>query len=300
MQRMADRQLPLPTLLLAALAMLAFAGNSVLCRLALTETRTDAASFTVIRIVSGALLLWLLVYLRKRDRQKSGNWAGALALTLYAAAFSFAYVRLDTGIGALLLFGAVQLSMLLYGLIRGERLGPAATSGLVLAIAGVIVLLLPGGSAPPMGSALVMLLSGVAWGVYSLLGKTAADPLGATADNFVRAIPLALLSALPFLDDLRWDATGALYAVLSGTIASGLGYAIWYSALCNLGSIQAASIQLSVPILAAVAGIMLLDEPLTPRILLATVAVIGGLIIVLRTRALKPSPDGGKVPPAGR
>lgn len=300
MQRMADRPLPFSTLLLAALAMLAFAGNSILCRLALAETHTDAASFTVIRIVSGALLLWLLVYLRKRDRQPSGNWAGALALTLYAAAFSFAYVRLDTGMGALLLFGAVQLSMLLFGLIRGERLGPVATSGLVLALVGVIVLLLPGSSAPPLGSALVMLVSGVAWGVYSLLGKAAADPLVTTADNFLRAIPLAFLSALPFLDDLHWDATGVFYAVLSGAVTSGLGYAIWYSALRNMGSIQAASMQLSVPILAAVAGILLLEEPLTPRILLATFAVVGGLIIILRTRAFRPRLEDGGVPPAGR
>ncbi|WP_339845673.1 DMT family transporter [uncultured Halopseudomonas sp.] len=278
---------PLPTLFLAGIAMLAFAGNSVLCRLALVNTGIDAASFTVLRIVSGAIVLWLLVGLRKRARPASGNWAGALALTLYAAAFSFAYIQLDTGTGALLLFGAVQLSMLAFGLVRGERLSTAATAGLVLATVGVLVLLLPGSTAPPLGSALIMLLSGLAWGAYSLLGRGAVDPLAETADNFLRSIPLVLLLALPFVGQIRWDATGALYAILSGAITSGLGYAIWYSALRGLGAMQAASLQLSVPILAAIAGVLLLSEPLSVRMLIAAVAVIGGLAIVLKARASK-------------
>lgn len=281
----AERTLTLPTLLMAGIAMLAFAGNSVLCRLALADTRIDAASFTVLRIVSGAIVLWLLLSLRKRARPASGNWAGALALTVYAAAFSFAYVRLDTGTGALLLFGAVQLSMLAFGLFRGERLSPAATAGLVLATIGVLALLLPGSSAPPLGSALIMLVSGLAWGAYSLLGRGSVDPLATTADNFLRSVPLVLLAALPFLDQISWDATGALYAVLSGALTSALGYAIWYSALRGLGAMQAASLQLSVPILAAVAGVLLLGEPLSLRMLVAAVAVIGGLAIVLKARA---------------
>ncbi len=278
---------PLPTLFLAGIAMLAFAGNSVLCRLALVNTGIDAASFTVLRIVSGAIVLWLLVVLRKRARPASGNWAGALALTIYAAAFSFAYIQLDTGTGALLLFGAVQLSMLAFGLVRGERLSTAATAGLVLATVGVLVLLLPGSTAPPLGSALIMLLSGLAWGAYSLLGRGAVDPLAETADNFLRSVPLVLLLALPFVGQIRWDATGALYAILSGALTSGLGYAIWYSALRGLGAMQAASLQLSVPILAAIAGVLLLSEPLSVRMLIAAVAVIGGLAIVLKARASK-------------
>jgi drug/metabolite transporter (DMT)-like permease len=278
---------PLPTLFLAGIAMLAFAGNSVLCRLALVNTGIDAASFTVLRIVSGAIVLWLLVGLRKRARPASGNWAGALALTIYAAAFSFAYIQLDTGTGALLLFGAVQLSMLAFGLVRGERLSTAATAGLVLATVGVLVLLLPGSTAPPLGSALIMLLSGLAWGAYSLLGRGAVDPLAETADNFLRSVPLVLLLALPFVGQIRWDATGALYAILSGALTSGLGYAIWYSALRGLGAMQAASLQLSVPILAAIAGVLLLSEPLSVRMLIAAVAVIGGLAIVLKARASK-------------
>lgn len=282
----AARSLPLTTLLLAAIAMLAFAGNSVLCRLALAETRIDAASFTVLRIVSGAIMLWLLLAMRKRVRPTSGRWTGALALTVYAAAFSFAYVRLDTGTGALLLFGAVQLSMLGFGLVRGERLSPAATAGLVLATVGVLVLLVPGSSAPPLWSALIMLVSGLAWGAYSLLGRGSVDPLATTADNFLRAVPLALLVALPFLNQLNWDTTGALYAILSGALTSALGYAIWYSALRGLGAMQAASLQLSVPILAAAAGVLLLGEPLSLRMLVAAVAVIGGLAIVLRSRMM--------------
>ncbi len=281
------RLVPLPTLLLAAIAMLAFAGNSVLCRLALVDTTIDAASFTVLRIASGAIMLWLLLSVRRRPRPAAGNWTGALALTVYAAAFSLAYLRLDTGTGALLLFGAVQLSMLGFGLVRGERLGPAATAGLVLATLGVLVLLLPGSSAPPLGSALIMLLSGLAWGVYSLLGRGSADPLATTADNFLRSVPLALLVALPFVDQLDWDAKGALYAILSGALTSALGYAIWYSALRGLGAMQAASLQLSVPILAATAGVLLLDEPLTVRLLVAAVAVIGGLALVLKSRMVQ-------------
>ncbi|GGC91212.1 DMT family transporter [Halopseudomonas salina] len=280
----AERTLALPTLLMAGIAMLAFAGNSVLCRLALADTRIDAASFTVLRIVSGAIVLWLLLSLRKRARPASGNWAGALALTVYAAAFSFAYIRLDTGTGALLLFGAVQLSMLAFGLFRGERLSPAATAGLVLATIGVLALLLPGSSAPPLGSALIMLVSGLAWGAYSLLGRGSVDPLATTADNFLRSVPLVLLAALPFLDRINWDTEGALYAILSGALTSALGYAIWYSALRGLGAMQAASLQLSVPILAAVAGVLLLGEPLSLRMLVAAVAVIGGLAIVLKAR----------------
>lgn len=287
MPEVAGRPLPLSTALMASLAMLAFAGNSVLCRLALAETQIDAASFSVLRIVSGALLLWILLSLRKRSRAKAGSWAGALALTVYATAFSFAYIQLDTGVGALLLFGAVQLSMLLFGLLRGERLGPTATAGLVLAMAGVVALLLPGSSAPPLMSALVMLLSGLAWGAYSLLGRNTDDPLASSAENFLRSIPLVLLAALPFLDQLHWDATGAVLAMLSGAVTSGLGYAIWYSALRRLGSIQAASIQLSVPILAAAAGMLLFGEPLTPRMLVAAAAVLGGLTLVLKARELK-------------
>lgn len=279
--------MPPRTLLLTALAMLAFAGNSLLCRLALRETAIDAASFTAIRLASGALTLWLLLRLRTARQPMAGNWPGALALFAYAAAFSFAYLQLDTGVGALLLFGAVQLSMLLWGLWRGERLGLAASLGTALAAGGLLALLLPGASAPPLTAALLMLLAGIAWGGYSLLGRGQGDPLAVTAGNFLRAAPLALLLALALLPRLSGDGPGLFYAVLSGAVTSGVGYAIWYSALPGLRASQAATVQLSVPILAALGGALLLGEALTLRLLLSAGAVLGGIALVLGSRQRK-------------
>ncbi|VXC49534.1 conserved membrane hypothetical protein [Pseudomonas sp. 8Z] len=276
--------MPARTLLLTALAMLAFAGNSLLCRLALRETEIDAASFTAMRLTAGALMLALLLRLRSGARPMAGNWPGALALFVYAAAFSFAYLHLDTGIGALLLFGAVQLSMLLWGLCHGERLPALASIGTVMACAGLMALLLPGASAPPLPPALLMLLAGIAWGAYSLLGRGQGDPLAVTAGNFLRATPLGLLLVLPFFAQLQWDVPGLFYALLSGALTSGIGYAIWYSALPSLRASQAATVQLSVPILAALAGSLVLDETLSLRLLLSAVAVLGGIALVLSSR----------------
>ena len=276
--------MPPRTLLLTALAMLAFAGNSLLCRLALRETEIDAASFTALRLTSGALMLAVLLRLRSGSRPMTGSWPGALALFTYAAAFSFAYLHLDTGVGALLLFGAVQLSMLLWGLWRGERLPGLATLGTLLACGGLLVLLLPGASAPPLSAALLMLLAGSAWGAYSLLGRGQGDPLAVTAGNFLRATPLGLLLAVPLFAQLQWDAAGLFYAVLSGALTSGIGYAIWYSALPGLRASQAATVQLSVPILAALAGSLMLDEALSLRLMLSAVAVLGGIALVLGSR----------------
>lgn len=276
--------MPPRILLLTCLAMLAFTGNSLLCRLALRETEIDAASFTAIRLLSGALTLWLLLKLRQTGQPIAGNWPGALALFTYAAAFSFAYLQLDTGVGALLLFGAVQLSMLLWGLLRGERLGLGASLGTALAMAGLLALLLPGASAPPLLAALLMLLAGVAWGAYSLLGRGQGDPLAVTTGNFLRAAPLAVLLALVLLSQLNWDGPGLFYAVLSGALTSGVGYAIWYSALPGLRASQAATVQLSVPILAALGGSLLLSEALSLRLTLSAVAVLGGIALVLGSR----------------
>ena len=277
------RRSALQVVTLTTVAMLAFAANSLLCRLALKETDIDAASFTAIRLVSGALLLALLLARSSRSAPQ-GSWRGAAALLLYALAFSFAYVELDAGMGALLLFGAVQLSMLLFGLWQGERLAPLASAGLFMAAAGLLALLLPGASAPPAGSALMMIAAGIAWGAYSLLGRGAKDPLAATAGNFMRAAPLALLAVLLMLPTLRWDAAGAAYAVLSGALASGVGYAIWYAALPSLSSMQASIVQLSVPVIAALAGVALLDEQLTLGMLLPGCAVLGGIALVLAAR----------------
>lgn len=267
------------------LAMIAFAGNSVLCRLAFQETDIDAASFTGVRLLSGALALWLLLAVRdQRPGAQAGSWYSAWALFLYACAFSFAYLSLTTATGALLLFGAVQVTMITAGLWRGERLRRWQSLGLACALAGLVGLLLPGISAPPFAGALVMLSGGVAWGIYSLRGRGGSDATQATAGNFARTVPLALLLCLGFLPWARLDAMGLGYAMLSGGLTSGLGYAIWYRALSGLNATQAASVQLSVPVLAALGGIVLLGEPLTLRFVLASVAVLGGVALVICRR----------------
>ncbi len=270
------------TLLLTALAMFAFAGNSLLCRAALRDSQIDPASFTALRLFAGALVLWLLLYTRKRAATVPGNWAGAFSLFIYAAAFSYAYLHLDAGAGALLLFGAVQLSMITWGLLRGERLHRLQVVGLVLAAAGLVALLLPGTSTPSLSASCLMVLAGMAWGAYSLLGKGTPDPLAATAGNFIRTLPIVAVLCLVALGSLEWDSAGVVYALLSGGLTSGIGYAIWYAAMPGLAAIQAASVQLSVPLLTALAGSVLLGESLTGRLMLAGVAILGGIALVLR------------------
>ncbi len=261
--------------------MIAFAGNSLLCRAALKHTGIDAASFTFIRIFSGAVALWLIMKVRNRAWKTAGNWPSALALFAYAAAFSFAYNSLSAGTGALLLFGAVQATMILWGLRKGESLHARQLIGLALAASGLVALVFPGLSAPPLGGSILMLSAGVAWGIYSLLGKTAGDAASATAGNFLRAVPLAAIFGISLLPWMRLDRAGTGYAVLSGAIASGAGYVIWYTALPNLKAASAATVQLSVPVLAATGGILLLGEPLTLRFLGASIAVLGGIALVV-------------------
>lgn len=277
---------------LAALAMLAFAANSVLARLALTHTSIDAASFTSIRLVAGALMLLVLVQwpagpkavAPREPWYRQGSWAGALALFVYAAGFSFAYLSLDTGTGALLLFGAVQLTMLGAALWSGERLQPKQWLGLLLALAGLVLLLLPGATQPQLLSALLMLSAGVAWGCYSLWGRGSQRPLLLTAGNFWRTIPLALLLSVWHAEAMRLPVAGVLYAALSGALASAVGYAIWYRVLPALRAFVAATLQLSVPVLAAFAGILLLGEAMTPRLLAAGGLTLGGILLVIWQR----------------
>lgn len=273
---------------LTALAMVAFAANSVLCRLALREGAIDAASFTAVRLVSGAVALGLILLLRDRSVKAmatQGNQGSALALFVYAAGFSLAYVELATGTGALLLFGAVQATMIGIGLYRGERLAPLQWLGLMLALAGLVALLLPGATAPPLAAAALMLVAGAAWGVYSLRGKGAADATAVTAGNFLRALIWLLPLAL-FAWPAQWpQGAGLVYAVLSGALASGAGYAIWYLALRGLVSSTAATVQLSVPVLAALTGVLWLDEAFTLRLLLASAAILGGIALVIRRGA---------------
>jgi drug/metabolite transporter (DMT)-like permease len=209
-----------------------------------------------------------------------GNWISALALLIYAAGFSFAYVAVAAGTGALLLFGAVQATMILWGLHKGERLRAIQILGLIVAMTGLVVLLFPGLSAPPLFGSILMLGAGVAWGVYSLRGKREKNPVAVTTGNFVRAVPFAAAVSIIFLR-LSLDRAGVIYAVISGAVTSGLGYVIWYSVLPNLKAASAATVQLSVPVLAAAGGILLLGEPLTLRYLLASIAVLGGIALIV-------------------
>ncbi len=273
----------LRTLLLTTVAMTAFAGNSLLCRAALRDTDIDAATFTSVRLVSGALMLWLLLSVRgNRAPMKQGSWGSALALFVYAAAFSYAYGGLSAAMGALLLFGAVQATMISIGIVRGNRPQPRQWAGFVVAFSGLVGLLLPGLTAPPLFSSLLMISAGIAWGVYSLRAKGAGEPTAVTTGNFIRAVPMALALSLIMMASATVDMAGMGYAIASGAIASGMGYAIWYMALPLLQATSAATVQLSVPVIAAVGGVLLLSEPLTLRLVVAGIAILGGIAIVIR------------------
>ena len=261
--------------------MIAFASNSLLCRLALKQTAIDPATFTFVRVFSGAVALWLVTNTRQVSLNKSGNWPSALALFVYAAGFSFAYVHLAAGTGALLLFGAVQATMILWGFHKGERLNVIQVLGLVIALVGLVVLVFPGLSAPPLAGSMLMLSAGVAWGIYSLRGKVAGDAVVVTTGNFVRAVPFAVALSVSLISRAHVDFAGIGYAIISGAITSGLGYVIWYSALSGLKATSAAAVQLSVPVLAAAGGILLLGEPITLRYVFASVAVLGGIALVI-------------------
>jgi len=266
---------------LTSLAMIAFAGNSLLCRMALKHTAIDPASFTAIRLIAGALVLWLLVRIKQTAPAGKGNWPSAFALFAYAAGFSFAYISLSAASGALLLFGAVQATMIGHGLWVGERLRVLQTFGVLLALGGLVGLLLPGLSAPPLLGAALMIGAGIAWGIYSLRGKGAGDPTRVTAGNFMRAVPITIVLSLLMLKFASVDAAGFYYAVASGALASGLGYAIWYTVLPALRNTSAATVQLSVPVIAALGGVVLLGEPITLRLVLASVAILGGIALVI-------------------
>lgn len=273
--------------LLTSAAMLAFAANSLLCRMALRHTGIDSASFTTMRLAAGAVVLAVIVRWRGPRPGQSGNWMSALALFVYAAAFSYAYVSLPAGTGALLLFGTVQATMIGYGLWRGERLVAQQQLGLMVALVGLVALLWPGLAAPPGDGSALMIGAGVAWGVYSLRGAGSSDPLRATAGNFLRAMPMALLLSVLTIHRATFDPAGLAYAAASGAVASGIGYAIWYTALRQLRSTSAAIVQLSVPVIAAGGGVLWLGEPLTARLLLASASVLGGVGAVLSVRSAR-------------
>lgn len=272
---------------LTSATMVAFAANSLLCRVALESGSISAASFTLVRIASGAFVLGLLTLIQLRSFRLEGGWIPAAALFGYALTFSFAYNSLSAGTGALLLFGAVQITMIIYGLWSGEHINRKQLAGALVAGAGLVWLVLPGLTAPPLLGALLMLGAGISWGVYSLLGRGSKRPIIATAGNFIRAVPMAIAAYLLFGEFEHASNLGLFYAVASGAIASGLGYALWYSVLPGLAATTAAMVQLSVPILAAFGGFVLLGEDVSVRLFVASIAVLGGIaaFVIYQRRA---------------
>ena len=271
------------TALYTSLTMVAFASNSLLNRLALGRESIDAVSYTTVRLISGALVLWLIASLQTNGAgpRVRGSWISASMLFIYAIAFSFAYLSLSAGTGALILFGSVQVTMILSALRSGERPQLLEWLGVLLALGGLVYLVLPGLEAPsPLGSAL-MTVAGIAWGVYSLRGRGSGSPLADTTGNFIRAVPLTLAVLLLSLNGVHLSQTGILLAVLSGAVASGLGYVIWYAALAGLTATRAAIVQLSVPVLAAWGGVAFLAEEVSLRLLLAGVLILGGIALAV-------------------
>ena len=274
-------------LLFSMASVIAFASNSIICRLALREDTIDAGSFTVIRLVSGAVALWLILIISgyRKKTEYQGSWTSASMLFLYAIAFSFAYIELDAGVGALIMFGAVQVTMLLTGLVQGERSDLLQWGGMIAAFSGLVYLVSPGLTAPPFLSSALMLIAGVSWGVYSLRGRGNNNPIAVTTDNFIRTIPFAFIVAVALFPQIQLTTEGFLWAVLSGAVTSGIGYIIWYTALRGLTRTRASVIQLSVPVIAAIGGVILLSEDITLRLVLSAILTLGGIAIVILRKA---------------
>lgn len=274
------------TALLTVLALIAFAANSIFARLALGNPSIDPASYTTVRLITGAATLWLVARYRQADEPSTfdSSWTSAAMLFLYAAAFSFAYITLSAGTGALILFAAVQISMIAVGLCTGERPSPLHWLGLLIAVAGLIYLVSPGIAAPSAAGSLLMGTAGVAWGVYSLLGRGVTNPVHATAKNFLRTVPMALVVSIFWLPYIAITAEGFLWAALSGSITSAIGYVIWYAALRGLTATLAATVQLSVPALAALGGVVLLSEPMTLRLIVAGALILAGVSLAILSR----------------
>ena len=276
-------------------AMTAFATNSVLCRMALGAHAVDAASFTAVRLVSGAVMLAALaLFLRGGHLLDAGSWLSGFQLFLYAVAFSFAYLSLSAGTGSLILFGSVQATMIISGLRSGERPHVLQWAGLAIALAGLIYLVSPGITAPSHGGSLLMALAGIAWGLYSLRGRGAKDPVCQTTGNFIKAVPFALVVWAAGAQGVHAEPRGILLAILSGSLASGIGYVIWYTALRGLSSTRAATVQLSVPVLAAFGGVIFLAEVVTLRLVIASALILGGVALTVIAKELKPGKEAGK------
>jgi drug/metabolite transporter (DMT)-like permease len=278
------------TATLTVLALIAFAGNSVFCRLALARPIIDPASYTAVRLITGAVALWIIAALRRKESfgKSGGSWISAAMLFLYAVTFSFAYISLSAGTGALILFAAVQITMIAVGLYTGERPETLEWLGLFIAICGLIYLVSPGITAPSILGSLLMATAGIAWGVYSLRGRGTSDPIGATTDNFLRTVPLAVGVVLLWLATLTITPMGFLWAALSGSITSGVGYVLWYAALPRLTATRAATVQLAVPVLAALAGVVVLSEAISLRLVISAVAILGGVGLAVSRRKATP------------
>lgn len=267
---------------LTTLALIAFAGNSVLCRAALTTTNIDAATFTSLRLVSGALTLTLILTLTPHKPSGKGSWLAAIALFVYAISFSLSYQYLSAADGALILFSFVQLTMLGYSIYQGDPIKSSQTLGLIITFTGLIILLFPDLSSPSIQGILLMAISGIAWGIYTLKGKTAGEPIRANASNFMRASLLALLLSSIWHPSInsQLDPSGVLYAIASGALMSGIGYAIWYSVQPALSAITAATIQLSVPAITAFGAVLFLSEPISWHLIISGSIILGGIALV--------------------
>ena len=267
------------------LAMIAFSANSVLCRLALVQNQIDAMSFSVLRVISGVLVLGLLLLISRRRAysQTKLNWnlKHGFYLATYIVAFSLAYVNIDAGVGALLLFGTVQLTMVIYGLCHGEKINWKRALGLVLALVGITILLLPGASAPSVKYSIMMVISGVAWAAYSLSGKNSVNPLNSTYTNFVLAVPFVVIAGFLFAQNIHVSWQGFILAIVSGGLASSSAYVLWYSILKQIDRIMASTVQLSVPCLAIIGGSLFIGESIGLRILLSSGVVLCGILLVI-------------------
>ncbi|MEY8096003.1 DMT family transporter [Falsihalocynthiibacter sp. S25ZX9] len=271
-------------LFLVALAMVAFAANSVLNRLALAQMAIDPAGFAAVRLLSGGVFLWVVVLIRGR-KLESGGVGGVVSLAVYMVGFSFAYITLGTGVGALILFGGVQITMFVGAILARESLPNARWIGAAVAFAGLVYLLWPSDEATvqiSFSGAAMMSAAAIGWGIYSLIGRHAIDPLATTAGNFVFAIPLSLLVVLLNASTAAYTPTGIALAIISGVVTSGMGYAVWYAVLPKLPSTVAAISMLTVPIIASIGGVLILNEPLTVRLMVATALVLAGVLISLK------------------
>ncbi len=274
------------TTLLTALALIAFAANSILCRYALEHNQIDAASFTNLRLLSGALMLALIISLHRQPShsRSKGSWFAGFMLFSYACAFSFAYLELGAAMGALILFGTVQVTMVLHNVYTGNQLHTSEWLGLGLAFVGFVYLLLPGLTAPPLTGFIVMALSGISWAAYTLKGRQSSQALMDTAYNFIKTLPfVAILTVLSYQNAIV-SYQGIVLAILAGAITSALGYIIWYRALSGLSSTQAAVVQLFVPVITAVASVFLLSEAITVRLTVASTLILGGVLLVILGR----------------